>query len=416
MEKNIQFILLIFAFSFSACTRSVEQLVAEADQAYAADQKEKARELYVKAADMGDAQAHFSLAYKFAVSHEESVLHFTAAARKGHKEGLEQALDYLFFRAISLTDAQPQQALDLYHETKRNYPSLTIFNEETVVATLRKAVEPGPLDVQAFIARYDLKKEEYSDFYSTWKLAEEASRGGRFGKPDPALVLQLISRGGGVPFELEVAVDSAYTNWKENRIFEFNICDFITSGMGLSYCSAIEEEEANKEFDDRIKGLSPRLKNNAGAFLRKAFKVASAFIDEKASQEEMHGGSGYAMWMRRSVIRQKQEYLDVVEQINTGISYDSVKSIADSTSLMNETYRSVYDILKKKPLSDFNAQATAEGLWSVQEQWLEHKEVSALLFTRIDPMVSKQQWLNWLTAKRIADLRRLLEISEYFRE
>ena len=407
--------VLIIVIGLASCSQSPEQLVAEAEKAYEAQDEEKARELYQKAADMGNAEAHFNLAYGFSMSHGERTYHFTEAAKQGHEEGLRHALEYMFFRAGDLTTADPEKALALYSSIKEKYPSITIFNEEVYVATLQKAMEPGPFDAKAFIQRYAIKEDEINTHYGVWELAEEASRGGRFGKPDPKLVLQLISRGGYVPAELEEAIDSAYVNWKGNTIFEFNICNFITSSVGLTYCSIREEEKANKEFEQRINQMATRLKNNTGPELRNAFDIASQFIEEKAAQEEMHGGSGHAMWQARSVVAQKSEYLDLIEKINSRFDRDTIIHIADSSAIMNTTYRKVLTILEKEPLYDFNTELTAKGVASTQKFWVKHRQTSAIFFSRLNPSVSPQQWQNWLTARRMNDFRDILWMTTELR-
>ena len=115
MNKTPHLVFLIVLAIASSCSRSAEQLVAKAEKAYEAEDKEKSRELYQKAADMGNAEAHFSLAYKFPLSYEESLYHFTEAAKQGHEEGLSHALEYMFFRAGDLTTANPAEALELYY-------------------------------------------------------------------------------------------------------------------------------------------------------------------------------------------------------------------------------------------------------------------------------------------------------------
>jgi hypothetical protein len=193
-----------------------------------------------------------------------------------------------------------------------------------MMSTIQKAMEPGPFDAANFIKRYRITEKELKDKYGVWKLAEEASRGGRFGSPDPKLVLQLVSRGGAVPAELIGAVGDTYQNWKDNKVAEFNICDYVTSGMGQAYCSAIDIKEADKRFLVEIKELSPKLKNNGGSLLPDAFKLASQFIEEKAWKEEGSDGSGYVAWANETVIKQKTDYLDLVEKINNGLGLDKI--------------------------------------------------------------------------------------------
>jgi len=217
-----------------------QEYLLMADKAFNSGQEEKAKKLYMEAAAMNNAEAHFAIAYKFIVSEEERIFHFSEAAKMGHAEALEYVLDALFFRSNSLTDTKPELALEIYNLAKSHNPSLTIYDEEHKISTIKKSIEADPFDVDEFIKKYKISKGEISVPYGIWELAAEASRGGRFVNPNPKLVLQLVSRGGSVPAELMSAIDSVYFNWKKNKVFEFNVCDYVTSRDGISYCSTKE--------------------------------------------------------------------------------------------------------------------------------------------------------------------------------
>ncbi len=197
-----------------------------ADVAYKNNERKKAKQLYLKAAKMGN------------------------------QDALNYTLDALLFRANSLTKANPELAYEVYKQAKKANPSLKLYDEKEAVETMKKCVEAGHFDAKSFIKKYHInEKNEKNSEYFIWELAEEASRGGRFGKPNPRLVLQLVSRGGSVPFELEDAVKKTYSNWKLNKIVEFKICDFISSGMGATYCANREEEIADKSLNKEISSL-----------------------------------------------------------------------------------------------------------------------------------------------------------------
>jgi hypothetical protein len=409
MSKKGLLFLLLFPIAGLTFCQSGQDYVTLADKAFDAGQKEEAKKLYLKAAAMNNRDAHFAIAYKFVVTNEESIYHFSEAARLGNAEALEYALDELFFRASSLTKSSPEKAYALYQLAKKNNPSIKIYDEDGKISTIQKALEPGPFEPTNFIKRYRITEEELNDEYGVWKLAEEASRGGRFGSPDPKLVLQLVSRGGEVPAELMAAVGDTYQNWKDNKVSEFNICDFVTSGMGQAYCSGIDIKEAEKRFSIEIKDLSPKLKNNGGSLLPDAFKLASQFIEEKAWREEGSDGSGYIAWANESVIKQKTDYLDLVEKINTGAGLDTIVANKHADAELNSIYRKVLDSLTKKPMEDFKLPITAQNVRAVQRRWMVYRDSSAKLFAQIAPVVNENTWKSWLTEIRTRQLKEILE-------
>jgi len=410
-KKKTLFIL--FALSTSVFCQTSQEYMKMADKAFDTGEKDKAKELYLKAATMNNADAHFAIAYKFVVSKEESIFHFSEAAKMGHVNALAEVFDVLFFRANGLADAKPELAFEIYKLAKSRNPSLTFFNEEDEVSTIKKCIEAEAFDAKAFIEKYGIKENELNEHdYSIWELAAEASRGGRFGSPNPKLVLQLVCRGGSVPMELGDAVDAAYINWKANKVFEFKLCDYVGSGSGLSYCSAKAEEDANKEYLLRINELSSNLKNNAGRLLMNSFSIAGKFIEEKAWKEELHGGSGYSAWTRDSIRQQKTEYLDLIEKINNDIRPDKLTQRNDSDRILNKTYQVVINRLKKKPISNFNASINEEGVRSVQRFWIQYRDTTAKLFAQILPFIDENTWKNWLTEIRIKELKQILKLGE----
>ncbi|MDO8845589.1 lysozyme inhibitor LprI family protein [Methylicorpusculum sp.] len=411
--KTLFILFVLFSLNTSVFCQTSQKYMEMADKAFDTGEKDKAKELYLKAAEMNNADAHFSIAYKFVVSKEERISHFSAAAKMGHAKALEQVFDALFFRANSLTAAKPELAIEIYNLAKSYNPSLTFFNEEDKVSTIKKCIEAGNFDAKTFIEKYGIEENELNEYdYSIWELAAEASRSGRFGSPNPKVVLQLVCRGGSVPMELGHAVEAAYINWKENKVFEFNVCDYVGSGSGLSYCSEKAEQEANKEYLLRINELSSKLKNNAGKLLMNSFSVVSRFIEEKAWKEELHGGSGYAAWTRDSIMQQKTDYLDLIETINNDFRPDKLTQRNDSDRILNKTYQTVINRLKKKPITTFNASIDEEGVRSVQRLWIQYRDTTAKLFAQIVPSINENIWKNWLTEIRTKELKQILNLDK----
>src|SRR5699024_9036114 len=160
---------------------------------------------------------------------------------KRDMEALEKVLDELLIRANGLTEVEPQRALDLYCKAKKANPNLNLFNEQQTAKTLKQSALTADFNAQHFIDKYDVTKSEAD---SPWKLAEEAScPGGRFGKPDPKVVLALVVRGGFAPAARMAAVDSVYQHYQNGIVKPFNICDYVTSGYGMSFCASRDNKE-----------------------------------------------------------------------------------------------------------------------------------------------------------------------------
>src|SRR5699024_4473770 len=253
-SKSIAFVMIVGLLApADASAQQAKENLAKADSLYEVGQKKKARNLYERAANEGSADAHFALAYKYPLSKQQRIDHFATAAKEGHGEALEKVLDELLFRANGLTEVEPQRALDLYCKAKKANPNLNLFNEQQTAKTLKQSALTADFNAQHFIDKYDVTKSEAD---SPWKLAEEAScPGGRFGKPDPKVVLALVVRGGFAPAARMAAVDSVYQHYQNGIVKPFNICDYVTSGYGMSFCASRDNKEDSSLRQARLDSL-----------------------------------------------------------------------------------------------------------------------------------------------------------------
>jgi len=408
MRLRIFAFLLLPAIFLTGCGGDYKKDLMEADKIYEAGDRESAKKLYIKAANKGSADAHFAIAYKYNVTPEESIYHFSEAAKRGHDEALGYALDALLFRANSLERANPQKALEIYKQAKKVKPSIKLYDEDVKLKTIQMSVEPGPFDWKAFCKKYDVLPHNDDVMYHVWLIAEEVSKGGRFGKSDPKLILQLVSRGGWAPAELEYAVEATYKDWKAGSAKEFNICDYITSGGGMAFCASRENDSDENDRDVRLKALGKKIDDRARKLLGSAYTSAVKFIDSKASNEEGHGGSGRGAWIIGSQMKQKNEYLDLVEKIRTGFKPSPKNTFVKADQKLNETYKKVMGDLKKRA-DDYNV-PRVDDVRAVQRLWIPYRDASAKLFSAISPSVSEDTWKCWLTEVREKQLKDILSL------
>lgn len=243
--KFLLFALVFFASQSWAAGSPIEQ----AHQLYDAGKKDQALALYLEAAAKGDAEGHFHAAYHYTLPNDENTNHFVEAAKQGHAKALEYALDKLFFRANSLTKADPEKALAIYHQAKQKNPDLKIYDEEKKYETLEKCVEADPFDIKTFQEKLEKLKEQglvLDGHNKIMRLAELIANTNLFGKPDARLALQVVCRSGWAPAELEYAVGGLHQIWRTGGKPEFNLCEVVTSRSGLAFCRIRKE---NNEYE-----------------------------------------------------------------------------------------------------------------------------------------------------------------------
>lgn len=393
-----------------APAQSAGEWVQKANALYGQNKKQEAKALYEKAALLNSAEAHFYLAYRYALSDDDRLFHYKQAALKGHGEAMGYFLDEAFFRRNDLFKADPFLSLDVYEKGKKANPAMQFYNEAERIRSIRYAVEAGPFDANAFVKKYSIDTGKMNQFYSVWEIAEEASRRqGRFADVDHKLLLQLISRGGGVPAELMIAIDTAYKVWKGKQKFEFDICNYVTSGYGMGYCARRGAAASEVQINKRLTKLTAGLKNGSGKYLKPAYTATAQFLEAKVWNEELHGGSGYAAWATESLVKQKREFIELIENLNSGKMPKDVTGVRDNDDRLNSVYNEALVKLRKKPLTDFNAEVNADGLRRTQRLWIPYRDATVALLYAMRPDVKKQQWMNWITEQRIRELTALLQ-------
>jgi uncharacterized protein YecT (DUF1311 family)/tetratricopeptide (TPR) repeat protein len=400
---------VIFAFSFLAAFAQVDKdWLSRADKYFEAGEKEKAKECYLKAAELGSAEAHFAVAYRFVVTKEESIFHYSEAAKRGHAEALRYALDGLLFRANSLTLADPQEALEVYETAKKANPSIELFDEEYHLDVMKKCAEAGPFDAEKFIQRSHLSEESGrgAESYDVWELAEEASRGGRFGDPDPRLVFQLISRGGCVPAELGLAVDEFYEHWKKGVVKEFDVCRYVTSGMGQAYCSDRSAGQAEENYQEELRSIISSVDEDAGIFIERPPGRRNSLSKRPGMKKARRPGSGMG---QSSIADQRAQFLSTVKRSRMD-TFPDVADLAVSDKELNETYRSTVERLAAQPLEGSNfIGVDAQGVRKVQRSWIPYRDRCAALLARLSAAKTEDFWKSWLTQTRTQQLRKILE-------
>ncbi len=379
-----------------------DQDLAAADKAFASKDEAKAKALYEKAAKEGSAEAHFALGYKFVLPDGEGLFHYVEAAKMGHAEALSYAIERLVFRADSLRRADPQKALALYDTAKKVNPNLKLFDEEGTVEILKRCAEPKGFDADVFIKKYGISKDEDSG-YGIWELAEEASRGGRFGKPDPELVLNLVIRGSQVPAELGAAIKVVYANWKKGVVAPFDLCDYITSGMGQGYCAFREEKKAEAKRIARENAIIekwPKDQQTAYGLLKTA---ADDFFITRSRNEVDLSGTGRAAFEIEEEDLLKKDFQKAISRFEKGkfpkfTSKDFKKSDFD----LNDLYSR---IMKLKDLQ--YGTVTPEEVKTVQLKWVPYREAWVKFGSLRYPSVSGDSWRTWLTKARMKQLEDL---------
>ncbi len=221
-------LILVFILISSTCYALdfSSDLIEKADSLYNKGKEEDAKYIYIEAAEKGNPLANYALAYKYGI---EAKKNYRIAAISGHPDGVRYYLDEVFFRAGTIEDSDPEDALEVYYKAKKANPELKFYDDQKKVDVLRYCVEAGPFDMSSFLKKYGAKGQD-----SGWKWAKVVSTKSK----DSQLTLQLICRGGEVPNEVKWAVEDYYKKWKDGSHSPFDGCDYAQARFTMSLCAS----------------------------------------------------------------------------------------------------------------------------------------------------------------------------------
>ena len=397
---------------------SAKNILAKAESAYEAKEEETAQKLYLKAAGMGNADAHFALFYKFILSDAEDDYHISEAAKGGHAKALDYALNRFFWRAgMFLDDVKPGLALKLFEEAKASNPDISEYGIDTIKMCVEMCEKLGPFDAAGFRKKYKIKNpnKDATPYlgpwypYFIWSLAEEACRGGRFGKPNRVLAFQLVIHGGTVPAEIRSAVGEAYRKWKNNEPYQFAIEDHVTSGSGGGFLREREHRKVDQLCKSQMKAMGTSLSAFEQGKSMAAYDEFAKFVEKKVWNEEGHDGSGWVDWGYTSIIEHKKEYVKLANSVSKGFKPAIRQSYDVADHKLNKVYKALIADLKKSPFKPGRHMINHQDIIDVQRLWIPYRDSTAELFSVLNAYIDIMAWKSWLTGKRTEQLQELID-------
>jgi hypothetical protein len=280
------------------------------------------------------------------------------------------------------------------------------------------ALECGDLDLNAFLLEHHLQAEDLrSSPYAIWELAQEASRGGRFGGPNPKLALQLVVRGGGNLEEREAAIRQCHAILKGVRSEPFQLDNCIRSRVGKAYLLSRPAPQRINAANGAA-ALSANLETSAlRASFAEAFESAQKFFGEES--QHYSGCLGFFTWESNRLAYQHSrlhEFLDDMHAIVSGnLPYisagdgDSATSLEELTKELHLFMRGPLDEVigegQDPALEDSFYFAKGEGT-ELHQKWKKHQEAVAKFLYAVKPQRTKEEWRRWMNEQRTAFLVR----------
>jgi uncharacterized protein YecT (DUF1311 family) len=293
-----------------------------------------------------------------------------------------------------------------------NYGPASDYHTNTIKACAEMLEKLGPFDAAEFLEKYDIRNHNYyEEPYFIWSLAEEACRGGRFGKPNRLLAFQLVIRGDpGCASEFTSAVEEALRKWQNNEPYQFAIEDHVHTTWCHKFFSAREHCKVNQLCKSKMTELDASLLTSEPGKAIVAYDQYAVFVEEKAYNEEGHDGSGRGIWATDSIIKHKKEYVKLANSVAKGFRPASEQSYEVADRKLNKVYKALIADLKKSPLRTGAGIAfTHEEIIAVQRLWIPYRDSTAGLFSVLNSDVGVMAWKTWMTGKRTEQLEELID-------
>ncbi len=304
-----------------------------------------------------------------------------------------------------------KKPINNYHYGNANdFPDWIKKWKEITFDTYDKCSTIEPLDTENFLIQNKVNIPKSYDPFFYWYLAEDAANKKFEGKYDNKLVLQLICMGGGSKTAIETAYENTLKLWKSNKPMHFNICEVVTSGLGATICAGRDSDKFNNENSNKIESFRYETDYIIHRYIVEAYEKAERYFNKKAINEESHYGTGYGAWVAKSIMKHKEQYTNRIEILLSGKKdfyreYDHETKEMILKVLFETISNNIFDGKNQKLIMlPPEARITLKEFNEVHELWLDYLYSTSVMYHKIDPYVTINQWQAFLIDERINDL------------
>jgi hypothetical protein len=290
------------------------------------------------------------------------------------------------------------------------------------LSLVKQAAEAGSLDLPQFFKKYGMEYNGVPEFL--WELAEEASRpDGRFHGPDMRLTLQLIARGGNMFGYKERAIKDCYTLWKSGASQDFVIENYLDfENMAMNGRGRAEQEWAMKQIGEKERAKSQKefqnymakLPHDVRELLKDEETAFHAYLEEKVSSEEGHGGSGHALMEWSSMYHQEEEHLEIIKKLLDGEM--DIPQLPANEPILRKVYADLTAKLEEyhqAPDSYYSLEFDGvfpDGIPQTSVLWFTYRDAMIALLTAARPDIKPENVRRWITEERIENLKYTLQL------
>lgn len=212
----------------------------------------------------------------------------------------------------------------------------------------------------------------------------------------------------GAPAELDLRLDHLdRMRYEDHGDTPFDVCDDITSGYMMGFCSRREADAAKHKRDQQTQALTKSWSADDRAALAALRSAADVYFDASVDNEVDMSGTArgaFAVGARESL---ETSFADRLAR--GAIATADAAALKQADAALNAAYRKVTTALKPTPEGiTIGGTVTADGVKTAERAWLKYRDAWVEFGRRKYPTVSADAWRTELTRERTALLLEIL--------
>lgn len=189
----------------------------------------------------------------------------------------------------------------------------------------------------------------------------------------------------------------------------FDICNDITSGVMMGFCSSINEEQAAAKRKKELDLIVSKWPQKHQIEFQKLYVKANSFFDMRSMEEIDKSGSARAQDITEDQAQQKSQFHKAIKDFENS-KYPPFT--ADDLKKLDQDLSTLYQIVMSKRDSS-RADVAKVGIRKVQREWFSYRDAwvgfARLHYPRL-PVDSLRAWLTTQRMDQLKDVKQLLQI------
>lgn len=194
-----------------------------------------------------------------------------------------------------------------------------------------------------------------------------------------------------------------------NKKTSFDICDDITSGYMMGWCSSIDQRLEDVKRNKKINDLVSQWTAQEQLLYQQVRKTAEVYIRDHSMNEIDLSGTARSAFAINAQLNLNQRLFELLQKVNRcETPLMTIKQYEEMDKQLNNIY--------KKLMADTSSfqytTVTKEGIKKTEIAWIQYRDAWIQLARVKCPKISAESWQVLLIQDRIKLLNEILELAE----